>query len=142
MDLDEVIRQYHAALDEFSRGDPEPIKRLFSHREDVALANPFGPARRGWGQVVEALDAASSQFRDGKMTGSERIVSHVVGDLAVVHELEHWQSRVRGRTEITPWDLRVTSTFRREDGAWKLVQRHADPITTAHPDGPLRPMGG
>lgn len=27
--------------------------------------------------------------------------------------------------------LRVTSTFRLEDGTWKLVHRHADPITTA-----------
>ena len=40
MDLDEVIKQYHQALDEFSRGDPEPLKQLFSHRGDVVLANP------------------------------------------------------------------------------------------------------
>jgi hypothetical protein len=32
----------------------------------------------------------------------------------------------------------VTSTLRREDGAWKLVHRHADPITTADPKGPVR----
>jgi hypothetical protein len=51
MDLDEVIKQYHQALDEFSRGDPEPLKQLFSHRGDVVLANPFGPAVRGWEQA-------------------------------------------------------------------------------------------
>jgi hypothetical protein len=51
MDLDEVIKHYHQALDEFSRGDAEPIKRVFSHRGDVVLANPFGPAVRGWGQA-------------------------------------------------------------------------------------------
>ena len=48
MDLDEVIKRYHQALDAFSRGDPEPLKQLFSHRGDVVLANPFGPAVRGW----------------------------------------------------------------------------------------------
>jgi len=46
-DLDGVIEQYHEAADQFSRGDPEPIKALYSHRDDVTLANPFGPAVRG-----------------------------------------------------------------------------------------------
>ncbi len=31
---------------------------------------------------------------------------------------------------------------RREDDSWKLVHRHADPITTPHPDGPLRGSSG
>jgi hypothetical protein len=29
--------------------------------------------------------------------------------------------------------VRVTSVFRFERGAWKLVHRHADPITTPRP---------
>ena len=35
----------------------------------------------------------------------------------------------RGGDSIADVALRVTSTFRREDGVWKLVHRHADPIT-------------
>ncbi len=38
-------------------------------------------------------------------------------------------------------DLRPPSG-RREDDSWKLVHRHADPITTPHPDGPLRGSSG
>jgi hypothetical protein len=30
------------------KGNPEPMQRMFSHREDVSLANPLGPAARGW----------------------------------------------------------------------------------------------
>lgn len=142
MDLDEVIRRYHTAADEFSRGDPAPVKAIFSHRENVTLANPFGPALRGWERVSEALDQASSRFRDGKVTGIETIAEYRGAELATTVELEHWQAKVSGRSEVTPFDLRVTNTFVREDGTWKLVHRHADPIATAHPDGPLRPMGG
>jgi hypothetical protein len=42
-DLDEVVKQYHLAAREFVNGNPEPYKMVFSHRDDVSVANPFGP---------------------------------------------------------------------------------------------------
>jgi hypothetical protein len=41
-DVDELIEQYQLALDEFVKGNPEPVQNLFSHREDATLANPYG----------------------------------------------------------------------------------------------------
>jgi ketosteroid isomerase-like protein len=137
-DLDEVIERYHLAADEFSRGDPEPVKMLFSHRDDVSLANPFGPAVRGWMQVSEALDSASSRFSDGQVEGFDSVAKYMATDLACILELERWRAKVGDRENASQFDLRVTSTFRREDDGWKLVHRHADPITTSNSDGPLR----
>ena len=45
-EVDELIEQYYRAQREFLRG--RPVKDLFSHREDVTLANPYGPPVRGW----------------------------------------------------------------------------------------------
>jgi uncharacterized UBP type Zn finger protein len=45
-DLDEVIEQCQRALDKFVKGTPQPMQMMFSHREDVSLANPFGPPAR------------------------------------------------------------------------------------------------
>jgi hypothetical protein len=42
-DVDEVVEQYQLALGEFVKGDPEPLKMMYSHREDLTFANPFGP---------------------------------------------------------------------------------------------------
>ena len=142
MDLRSTVQQYHSALDGFSRGDPAPVKKIFSHREDVTLANPFGPAVRGWKHVSDALDFASSRFRDGKATNFQLIAEYVDAELATILEIERWSAKVSGRDELASFDLRVTTTFRREDDEWKIVHRHADPITTAHPDGPLRAKSG
>jgi len=142
MSLQQAIKQYHVAVDGFSRGDPEPAKRIFSHRDDVTLANPWGPAVRGWRQVSEALNFASSRFREGKVTSFEPVAWYEAPELATILELERWRAKVGGREDISFFDLRVTSTFRREDGTWKLVHRHADPITAPNPEGPLRRLGG
>lgn len=141
MNFRQTLQQYHVALDAFARGDSAPVKQVFSHRDDVTLANPFGPAVRGWPRAAEALDFASSRFRDGEMSKYESIAEYVTSDLATILEIEHWRAKVSGRDEVSDFTLRVTSTFRQEDGEWKLVHRHADPIVTAHPDGPLRSVG-
>jgi len=141
MDLDETIEQCRSAYSAFAKGNPEPVKALFSRRDDVMLANPFGPAVHGWQQVSAALDFASSNFRDGEVIHFETVARYTSPDLALIHELEQWQAKVAGRSELSQFDLRVTTTFRREDDGWRLIHRHADPIATPSADGPLRGAG-
>ena len=136
--LDEFIERYHQACVAFSRGDPAPMKELFSRADDVVLANPFGPAVLGWAAASDRLDFASSRFHDGDVTRFDEIVRYTSGDLAVLHETEYWQSRVAEHRDVEPWILRVTTTFRRENGEWRIVHRHADPIASVDPHGPLR----
>lgn len=141
MDADETVARYHEAANAFAKGDPEPVKVMLSNRDDVMLANPFGPAVRGRRAVADALNFASSRFRDGEVTAFDRVATYVGTELISIHELERWRAKVAGRQVESEFDLRVTSTFRREDDAWKLVHRHADPISTADPEGPLRGSG-
>jgi ketosteroid isomerase-like protein len=132
-DLDEVVEQYHLAAAEFVKGNPEPAKKLFSHREDVTLANPQGPAVRGWEQVAQTMERAAAARRDGEATSFEIVAKYVTPELAYVVEVERFEAKVGGREEITPFALRATMIFRPEDGTWKVVHRHADPITTSQP---------
>ena len=139
MDIRQVIEQYHSGLHMFAVGDPEPIKAMYGRREDVLLANPFGGSSRGWDAVSQALDFASSKFRDGRPVRFEEVSRYIGKDLVMLFEHEHWETKVGGRDEPSPFDLRVTTTFRLEGDEWQLVSRHADPLTTPHPDGPVRP---
>ena len=72
-DLDEVLEQYHLALDEIVKGSAEGYKRLYSRRDDVTLANPFGPPARGWDEVAKTLERAAAHYRDGEATGFENV---------------------------------------------------------------------
>ena len=70
-EVDELIERYHLALGEFMKGDPEPAKRLWSHRGDATLTNPQGSAVRGWDEIAEAMEHAASTRRDGRFLGFE-----------------------------------------------------------------------
>jgi ketosteroid isomerase-like protein len=133
MNLTKYLNNFHLAQGEFAKGNPEPCKRFFSHREDVTLNNPLSPPARGWEQVAETTDRAASPLRDGKFLSAEIIAKHVTPELAYVVEIERGEAKVGGREDITPWALRATMIFRPEDGEWKVVHRHADPITTEQP---------
>jgi ketosteroid isomerase-like protein len=132
-DVDQLIEQFHLASDEFLKGNPEPVNKLWSRREDVTLANPFGPPVRGWDEVAKVGDRAASQVRDGELVSVEIVEKLVTSELAYVVEIERPKAKIGGSGDITPFALRVTMIFRPEEGEWKIVHRHADPITTPQP---------
>ena len=127
------LEEYHRAGREITNGNPEVYKTLYSRSDDVTLANPFGPPALGRSDVSKTLDGAAAKYRDGEVVGFENVSTVVTPDLAYTVEIEKYRARVGGADEIIPVSVRVTTVFRREDGAWKVVHRHGDPITTARP---------
>jgi ketosteroid isomerase-like protein len=132
-DLEEVLEQYHRALEAVVTGDPSPQERLWSRRDDVTLANPLGPPARGWTEVSKTLRRAVSQLSDGEILAFEQISAYSSDDLAYILEIERSRVRVGDAGEPAPSSLRVTTIFRREEDGWKILHRHADPITTPRP---------
>ena len=132
-DLDHAIERYHLVAAEFIKGNAEPYEEVFSHTEDISLANPFGPPVRGWDEAAKTMERAASRYKDGEVLGFENVAKYVTSELAYIVEVERYRAKIGGREEITPVSLRVTSILRPEEGTWKVVHRHADPITTAQP---------
>jgi ketosteroid isomerase-like protein len=127
MGLDEFIRECEQAWQVFVTGDAGPAVPLFSRRDDVTLANPWGPAVTGWADVSKTLEAAAARFRDGRLFAFN-LTTFVATDLACFHEIERGEARIGGRSGLESFALRVTSLYRREDGEWRIALRHADPI--------------
>jgi ketosteroid isomerase-like protein len=129
-DVDKLIEQYQRATAEFVKGNPEPYKAVFSHREDVTLANPFFPPVRGWGGVAQTLELTAARLRDGELVGSEIISKYVTPALAYVVSLVRERAKIGRSEDISQIALRTTMILRPEDGIWKVVHLHGDPITT------------
>jgi ketosteroid isomerase-like protein len=124
------MEEYRRAGLEITRGNPEVYKSLWSRRDDVTLANPFGPPVRGWEEVSARLDLAASNYRDGQDYEFDTVSTVVTAELAYTVEIERVRTRVGGSDELTSVALRATTVFRRENGRWRVTHRHGDPITS------------
>jgi hypothetical protein len=125
---DEARNQHKAALAEFVKGNPEPSKALWSHRDDVSIFGGWGAYERGWAAVGPRLTWAASRFRDGEIE-VESVVAWEAADLACTVDIEHQVACLDGTSERVPITLRSTHVYRREGSDWRCVHRHADFMT-------------
>jgi ketosteroid isomerase-like protein len=132
--VDRVIETYRETLQLFVNGDPAPMAELFSQRDDVILANPLGPPRVGWADVEAGIKEAGANFTRGSFRADE-VSRYATADLAYVLQLERIEAQLAGSDDTVRISLRATIIFRREGDSWKILLRHADPITTARPMG-------
>jgi ketosteroid isomerase-like protein len=122
----EVVPLLRAEVMALHSGDTAPRKALWSHREPVTL---FGAefTRSGWAELEPIFDHLATTFvGGGRDTRYEVLSADCSGDLGYVVAIE--RSQVGDRPM---YELRVTTLFRREDGAWRVIHRHADPLTPA-----------
>ena len=129
------LPQWEKAQTRFINGDPALWKQNASHRDDATIFGAFGGHEKGWKEVGARNDWASSQFKDSGATQKiEYLNTGVSGDLAFTVTVERQEGvRRADQDKAAPRALRVTQIFRREDGAWKLLHRHADPLVERLP---------
>ena len=100
--VDELLAQFDLATRGFLKGNPESTVGLYSQRQDVTLANPLGPAVRGWEQVAATIEHAASQVRDGAVVDVENVVKDVTPELAYIVRTERSEAKVGGQEAVTP----------------------------------------
>jgi ketosteroid isomerase-like protein len=119
------VSRCQEALGELVEGRPEPFKALWSHADDVVIMGAFGGYERGWQEVSARLDWAAKGIKATDRV-AENVVTVVRADVAYTVDLEH-MTRHSGDLP-KPRTLRCTQVYRREDGEWKVVLRHADEL--------------
>jgi ketosteroid isomerase-like protein len=127
--LTAMLPRIHEMDRAFINGDAGPRLETWSHNDPVTL---FGAllTKRGWAEVAPAFEFLASRFSDGTRYDYEVIGAGASGDLAYIVGNEHTMASVGGATPEAI-DLRVTTILRRENGEWRIVHRHADPMPDA-----------
>jgi ketosteroid isomerase-like protein len=98
---------------------------MWSRNDPVTL---FGAALSGsgWAEIGPTFGALESRFSNCTSWEFELLAAGTSADLAYLVGIEHATASVAGAPP-TPYSLRVTTIFRRENDEWKIVHRHADP---------------
>jgi ketosteroid isomerase-like protein len=107
-------------------GDVTLRMQMWSTQDPVTV---FGAAKSvsGWDEVGQLFRWVASRFSNCTAYSFELVAAGVSGDLAYTVGYERSTRSIDGgpATSVT---LRVTHVYRREDGEWKIVHRHADPV--------------
>jgi ketosteroid isomerase-like protein len=124
--LAEMMPRLHEAETALHNGDPGPRFEMWSHTDPVTV---FGAvvSTFGWAEVAPMFEKLASRFSDCSSCEWEVVAADVGEDFAYLLAIERTTASVAG-SEPTSYVLRSTTIFRREDGEWKIVHRHADPV--------------
>jgi ketosteroid isomerase-like protein len=128
--LEQAVTESHEALRKILNGDPSGYAALFADSDDITLGNPFGPFGKGPAEVGARLANAATKYRDGSVRSVERVAVYGGGDTVVLVEIENGRAKLGTSPDFADFSARVTSVYQRTGRQWRLVHRHADPITT------------
>jgi ketosteroid isomerase-like protein len=125
-ELAALVRRTADASSAFIRGDMRTYVALLPHADDYTLMSPYGGVAHGFDHSDASLDATAAWFQGGEAE-LEVVQTYRAGEMAVIVAIER-QHGVVGGLPAQDWSLRVTLVFRRDDGEWRLVHRHADAL--------------
>ena len=123
------LPRWEEAQSAFLNGNSALWKQRASQTDDATIFGAFGGYEKGWNEVGPRYDWVASQFKpSGARKTVEYLNAGVSGDLAFTVAIERDEVRLSSQEKSTARALRVTQVFRRVNGAWKLLHRHADPL--------------
>ncbi len=121
--VDEFLPKFVEAERQIHAGDAQPRIDLWSRNDPVTVLGAKESAQ-GWAQVEPMFKTVAGWFSDPVSYDFELIAAGASGDLAFAVGYESNVVLVDGTSRT--YTLRSTHVFRREDGDWRTVHRHAD----------------
>ena len=110
-------------------GDWSLWRDKLSTREDATLLGAHGTYVTGWADIQARFERTAAGYADGGGHSTHQTIASWIGsDLACIVAIERHDTRLEGKPAT--FKYRATHLFRRENGDWKVLLRHADPLVT------------
>jgi ketosteroid isomerase-like protein len=135
-DVRQASERFYAAVNAVLGGDASPMLAIWSRADDTTYCDTRGAIQCGraallayWQQAAEQNAGSGARL---SATAHEQAI-YISGELAYTVLIEE----VRQADGAFVLDARATNVYRREDGEWRMIHRHAD----APPMGAKEPQG-
>jgi len=115
---------FYSALNSMFTGESGPMKKVWSHADDVTYMGPDGGFHVGWKQVLADWEKQAALKLGGKVEPKQMRIT-VGRDLAIVSNLEHGEN-VSPDGKVERVRIRATNLFRKKNGSWKMIGHHTD----------------
>ena len=125
----EFLPRFEEGTSRFINGDATLWKEHVSKSDDAIIMGAWGAYEQGWDEVGPRYDWAAARFQaSGAKVNVTYLASGVSGNLAYTIANERSEALIVGEEKPAAMSLRVTHLYRFEEGDWKLILRHADPL--------------
>ncbi len=115
---------FYSALNTMFTGELEPMKAVWSHKDDVTYMGPSGGFLIGWKDVLPEWEKQAAAKLGGKVVPKDMRIT-VGRDLAIVSNYEIGEN-LTSDGEPQGVSIRATNLFRSEEGGWKMIGHHTD----------------
>jgi|SRR5438128_5438744 len=116
--------RFYAALNEMFTGELGPMKKVWSHADDVTYMGPGGGFQVGWNQVLKNWEGQAAMKLGGKVEPADMRITTGT-DIAVVSNYEKGEN-TNAKSVPQKVSIRATNIFRKENGEWKMIGHHTD----------------
>jgi ketosteroid isomerase-like protein len=125
-DFKAFMKRREVISTDYINGKPDGLLALSAKHGEATFFPPSGDRIHGASHVNAANEKGAHAFGEGSTGNFEILQSASSGDLGFWTGIQHAEVMMKGQDKPVSMQLRTTEVFRRENGDWKLVHRHAD----------------
>lgn len=127
-DFKTFIEKRKVVAQAYVNGDAGPLAKIAVKNFAATFFGPMGAVVEGAREVLGRYELDALSFDAGSESDLEIVHMCANGEIGYWAGFQNARPRMKGRAGTIPMRLRVTEIFRKEEGEWRLIHRHADPL--------------